>query len=63
MASAKLTNSILTYSSLRERFKVSERHRVRISRIISEAVAKGRIRIVDPESRSTRYAEYIPGWA
>lgn len=58
-----LTNSALTNSSLRERFKVSERYRTQISRIISEAVAKGRLRIVDPQSRSTKFAEYIPAWA
>ncbi len=58
-----LANGVLTNTSLRERFKVSERYRTQVSRIIAEAVAKGRLRIVDPESRSTKFAEYIPVWA
>jgi ATP-dependent DNA helicase RecG len=33
-----------------------------ISRIITDAVDAGRIRIDDPESRSRRYAKYVPYW-
>ena len=55
-----LTNSTLTNSSLRERFKVSDRYRAQISRIISEAVSKGRLRIVDTETWPVKTLR--PGW-
>jgi predicted HTH transcriptional regulator len=53
----------LTNSSLRERFKMSERQRPQISKLIREALEKGVIKPKDEESKSSKFSEYIPYWA
>ncbi|WP_446425554.1 hypothetical protein [Mailhella sp.] len=50
----------MTNQSLRERFNLSETKADAASRIISDAVAAEVIKADDPESRSKRYAKYIP---
>lgn len=49
-------------SSLRKRFGVDEKNSSGISRLLKEAVEKGLIRVVDPDT-APRYKRYIPYWA
>ena len=57
-----VSNQKMTNQSLRERFKLAESKAEAISRIISDAVNDGKIKLDDPENRSRRYAKYIPFW-
>jgi len=50
-------------TSLRERFKVSERNYSTVSRIIADTIKIGLIKLSDPESASKRHASYLPFWA
>ena len=52
----------MTNTSLRERFKMSERQRPQISLVIKEALAQNKIKPKDPNNASTKYVEYIPFW-
>lgn len=52
----------LTNASLRERFKLEDNKKSVISRIIKEAVEKGKIKPENPET-SPKYMRYIPYWA
>lgn len=52
----------MTNSSLRQRFKVEEKNRAIISRIIGDALSAGLILQYDP-SQGRRHARYIPFWA
>lgn len=52
----------MTNTSLRERFKVSERQRPQVSLVIKEALAQNKIKRKDPDNASTKYVEYIPFW-
>ncbi len=56
-------NHKMTNQSLRERFQLPEHKADAVSRIINDAMNDGRIKIDDPESRSKRYAKYLPYWA
>ena len=49
-------------SSLRKRFGLDEKNASSISRLLKEAVEKGLIRVVDPDT-APRYKRYIPYWA
>lgn len=57
-----VSNQKMTNQSLRERFKLPENKAEAISRIISDAVNDGKVKLDDPENRSRRYAKYIPFW-
>ena len=57
-----LSGKTLTNSTLRERFKVSDRYRSQMTNLIAEAVSAGRIKRKEG-SRSSKFAEYIPHWA
>ncbi|UFS62631.1 putative DNA binding domain-containing protein [Sulfurimonas sp. HSL-3221] len=57
-----LSNNSLTNSSLRERFKMHEKQRSMVSRLIKEGVEKKLIKPKNPESESSKFAEYIPFW-
>lgn len=52
----------MTNSSLRERFKVDERNRAIITRIINDALEQGFILPRDP-NQGRRHAKYVPFWA
>ncbi|MDO8714346.1 MAG: ATP-binding protein [Polynucleobacter sp.] len=52
----------LTNTTLRVRFKISEKQRNQITNLISEAVLEGRIKRRD-EASGNKFAEYIPYWA
>lgn len=58
-----LSNRSLTNASLRERFKLSEKQRSVISRLIKDAFDQKVIKQKDPDNRSDKFAEYVPYWA
>jgi len=57
-----LSSKSLTNTSLRERFKMSERQRSQISLVIKNTLEAGKIKLKDPENISTKFVEYIPYW-
>lgn len=57
-----LSSSTLTNTTLRERFKLHEKHRNQITNLIGDAVAAGRIKRKDTGS-GNKFAEYLPYWA
>lgn len=52
----------MTNKSLRERFRLAERHRPAVSHVISGAIAVGLIK-PDSRERSRKLAQYVPFWA
>jgi ATP-dependent DNA helicase RecG len=52
----------MTNQSLRERFQLPETKAEAISRIISDTVNEGLVKLDDPENKSRRYAKYVPYW-
>lgn len=58
-----LSSGAMTNTSLRERLKMHEKKRTQVSNLIRDAVAAGRIKRKDPDSASSKFAEYIPYWA
>lgn len=58
-----VSNEKMTNQSLRERFKIADHNYAVASRIIRDSLAEGVIKEDDPESRSRKYASYIPFWA
>lgn len=56
------SNGGMTNTSLRERFKMSERQRPQVSLVIKEALVQNKIKPKDPNNMSTKFAEYIPFW-
>ena len=57
-----LSSQTLTNTTLRERFKVSEKQRNQITNLIADAVTAGRIKRKDT-SAGNKFAEYWPYWA
>ena len=57
-----LSSQTLTNTTLRERFKLHEKHRNQTTNVISDAVAAGRIKRKDAGS-GKKFAEYVPYWA
>lgn len=57
-----LSSQVLTNTSLRERFKLSDKQRNNITNLIGDAVEAGRIKRKDG-STGNKFAEYIPYWA
>lgn len=58
-----LASGAMTNTSLRERLKMQERQRTQVSNLIRDAVRAGRIKRKDPDSPSSKFAEYVPYWA
>ena len=58
-----VSNEKMTNQSLRERFKIEDQNAAIASRIIRDTLMFGVIKEDDPESRSRKYASYIPFWA
>lgn len=56
------SSQTLTNTTLRTRFKVSERQRNQITNLIADAVEAGRIKRKD-ETSGNKFAEYLPYWA
>lgn len=53
----------LTNASLRQRFKMQDKQRSQISRLIKTTVELGRIKLKDEANISDKFAGYIPYWA
>ena len=58
-----VSNEKMTNQSLRDRFKIEDQNYAIASRIIRDALTMGVIKEDDPESKSRKYASYIPFWA
>lgn len=56
------SSQTLTNTTLRTRFKVSERQRNQITNLIGDAVEAGRIKRKD-STAGNKFAEYVPYWA
>jgi len=50
-------------TTLRERFKMHTRQAPQISKIIKEAMEKGRVKQKDNDSNSKKFVRYVPYWA
>lgn len=57
-----LSSGSMNNTSLRERFKMSERQRSQVSLVIKNTLEAGKIKLKDPDSNSTKFVEYIPYW-
>lgn len=57
-----LSSGSMNNTSLRERFKMSDKQRSQVSIVIREALALGKIKFRDPENTAPKFAEYIPSW-
>jgi len=53
----------MTNQSLRERFKIEEKNAAIASRIIRDAIEAAVIKEDDSDSKSRKYASYVPFWA
>lgn len=58
-----VSNEKMTNQSLRERFKIDSKNSAIASRIIRDAVEEGVIKEEDPDSKSRKFAGYLPYWA
>jgi predicted HTH transcriptional regulator len=58
-----VSGELMTNQSLRERFGIEEQNYPIASRIIGDTIKAKLIRDYDPESKSRKYAKYIPFWA
>ena len=56
------SSSTLTNTTLRERFKLHEKHRNQVTNLIGDAVASDRIKRKDANG-GNKFAEYLPYWA
>lgn len=57
-----VSNQKMTNQSMRERFQLPETKAEAVSRIISDTADEGLVKLDDPESKSRRYAKYVPYW-
>lgn len=58
-----LSNQFMTNESLRERFQIESKNYPQASRIISDSIDAGLIKLSDPTSKSKKNASYVPYWA
>jgi predicted HTH transcriptional regulator len=58
-----VSGSRMSNQTLRERFKIEEKNYATASRIIADTIAANLIKPSDPESKSKKFATYIPFWA
>jgi predicted HTH transcriptional regulator len=58
-----VSGTIMTNETLRSRFDIEAENYPMASRIISDTIDAGLIKDYDPESRSRKYAKYLPFWA
>lgn len=58
-----VSNEKMTNQSLRDRFQIEDHNYSIASRIIRESIEEGVIKEDDPNSKSRKYASYIPFWA
>jgi ATP-dependent DNA helicase RecG len=60
---SQLSSEVMTNSSLRKRFGISDPNYSIASRIIADTLAEELIRPHDPDSSSKKHAKYLPFWA
>ena len=53
----------MSNQSLRERFSIEPKNYSIASRLIKEALIAGAIKEADSDSKSKKYARYLPYWA
>jgi predicted HTH transcriptional regulator len=53
-------NKAINNQSVRERFGIERRNSALATRIISETINSGLLKISNPENESKKYATYIP---
>jgi predicted HTH transcriptional regulator len=53
----------MSNQTLRKRFDIEEKNYSTASRIIADSIQAKLIKLSDPESRSKKYATYLPFWA
>ncbi|MCK9425421.1 MAG: putative DNA binding domain-containing protein [Ignavibacteriaceae bacterium] len=58
-----MAGGAMTNTSLRERFKMHEKQRPMVSKLIKVTLERGKIKFKNPENISDKFAEYIPFWA
>jgi ATP-dependent DNA helicase RecG len=58
-----VSNDRMTNQTLRERFQIEAQNAAIASRILRDALDEGVIKEEDPESKSRKFASYIPFWA
>ena len=58
-----VSNEKMTNQSLRDRFQIENQNAAIASRIIRDSLADGVIKEDDPDSKSRKYASYLPWWA
>ena len=58
-----VSNEKMSNQSLRERFQIEDHNYSIASRIIRDALEEKIIKEDDPESKSRKYASYVPYWA
>jgi predicted HTH transcriptional regulator len=59
----RVSNSYMTNETLRKRFQISDHNYPMASRIIADTLEEGLIKLSDTESKSRKYARYIPFWS
>ncbi len=57
-----VSGEFMTNQSLRERFGIEEKNYSIVSRIIADSIAAGFVKDYDSDSRSKKYAKYVPFW-
>lgn len=57
-----VSGEYMTNQSLRERFGIEEQNYPMASRIIADTIKAGLIKDYDAESKSKKYARYVPYW-
>lgn len=57
-----VTGGVMTNTSLRQRFGLSDTAQAVASRIIRETVQAGLVKAEDPENRSRKHTRYVPFW-
>ncbi len=58
-----VSNEKMTNQSLRQRFKIDDQNAATASRIIKDALKEKMVKEDDPDSKSRKFASYIPFWA
>ena len=56
-------SDFMTNQTLRQRFQIEEKNYSTASRIIADTIGAGLIKDYDPESKSKKFARYVPNWA
>ena len=58
-----VSNDFMTNQTLRERFRIEQKNYSMASRLIKEGLLEGVIKEADMDSKSKKYAKYLPYWA